>query len=219
MKLREYILCAKKTKRLTLFNNLFSVSINAHSQVYHDTHKSREDAEEKKLLKLLFLFSLHTKSILVALQNYGWTTDVTWTILTMSLLPFWALDVSVALLYICRVRMISDFIKNIFICEEYLNSKDERRSNSFGTTCGWVINDWIFIFGLSIPSRIKDEHKTVPLNVMHSLSLVSPHRIGNLKFTDQLWRKALKNQLKSLSQNARCLFSRIGCHFQGVNIE
>ncbi len=71
MKLREYILCAKKTKILTLFNNLFSVSINAHSQVYHDTHKSREDAEEKKLLKLLFLFSLHTKSILVALQNYG----------------------------------------------------------------------------------------------------------------------------------------------------
>ncbi len=36
---------------------------------------------------MLFLFSLHTKSILVALLHYGLTTDVTWSILTMSLLP------------------------------------------------------------------------------------------------------------------------------------
>ncbi len=37
----------------------------------------------------LFLFSLHTKSILVSSLNYGWTPDVTWTILPMSLLCFW----------------------------------------------------------------------------------------------------------------------------------
>ncbi len=35
----------------------------------------------------LFLLSLHTESILIA-SYYVWTTDVTWTILTMSLLPF-----------------------------------------------------------------------------------------------------------------------------------
>ncbi len=44
-------------------------------------------------------FCLHTKSILVASLHYGWTTDVTWTILSMSLLPFWALNVVVALLF------------------------------------------------------------------------------------------------------------------------
>ncbi len=33
-----------------------------------------------------------------ATLNYSWTTDVTWTILMMSLLPFWALNVKVALL-------------------------------------------------------------------------------------------------------------------------
>ncbi len=49
-------------------------------------------------IKSLFLFSLHTKGILKASYNYGWTTDVTRTNLTISLLPFWALNVIVALL-------------------------------------------------------------------------------------------------------------------------
>ncbi len=44
-------------------------------------------------------FCLHTKSILVASIHYGWTTDVTWTILSMSLLPFWTLNEVVALLF------------------------------------------------------------------------------------------------------------------------
>ncbi len=42
---------------------------------------------------------LNAKSIVVSSANYGWTTDITWTILMMSLLPFWALNVSVAFLY------------------------------------------------------------------------------------------------------------------------
>ncbi len=45
----------------------------------------------------LFVF-LCTKSILVASQNYGWTSDVTWIILRMSLLPFWTLIVLGSLL-------------------------------------------------------------------------------------------------------------------------
>ncbi len=40
---------------------------------------AKTDTEEKLLNKSLFLFSLHTNSIL---------KDVTWTIVTMSLLPF-----------------------------------------------------------------------------------------------------------------------------------
>ncbi len=37
--------------------------------------------------------------------------------------------------------------------QKYLNlcSEDERRSYGFGTTWGWVINDWIFIFGWTTP--------------------------------------------------------------------
>ncbi len=41
--------------------------------------------------------------------------------------------------------------------QKYLNlcSEDERRSYGFGTTRGWVINDRIFIFGWTIPLRIR----------------------------------------------------------------
>ncbi len=59
------------------------------------------DAEGKNfwiLFKKLFLFSLRTQSILVALFNYSWTPDVTWTILTMYLPSFCALNVVVPLL-------------------------------------------------------------------------------------------------------------------------
>ncbi len=39
--------------------------------------------------------------------------------------------------------------------QKYLNlcSEDERRSYVFGTTWGWVTNDWIFIFGWTVPLR------------------------------------------------------------------
>ncbi len=45
----------------------------------------------QKSLNKVIIFSLSTKSILVTSQNYGWTTDVTWTIL----LPFCVLNVAV----------------------------------------------------------------------------------------------------------------------------
>ncbi len=66
----------------------------------------------------LFLFSLRTKSILVASYNYGWPTDVTWTILTMFFLHFWALNVSVALL---SMELSESFHKNILICVPKMN--------------------------------------------------------------------------------------------------
>ncbi len=65
---------------------------------------------------MLFLFSLHTKSILVALQNWSWTTDVTWTVLSMSLLRFWVWEQFSCVACLCMVRELSDFIKNILIC-------------------------------------------------------------------------------------------------------
>jgi len=40
-------------------------------------------------IKLLFLFSLHRKSVLVASVNSDWTTDGRWSILTMSFILWW----------------------------------------------------------------------------------------------------------------------------------
>ncbi len=101
--------------------------------------------KQTKWLKSLFLFSLCTKTILVASKHYCWTTNVTWTILMPSLLPFWALNVSVDLLYTgSKISWISS--KHLNLCSE-----DERRSYGFGTTREWVINNRIFIFGWTNP--------------------------------------------------------------------
>ncbi len=93
-------------------------------------------------IKSLFLFSLCTKSIHVSSLNYGWTSDVTWTILTVSLLPFWALNVSVVLLSIQGQKSLGFHQKYLNLCSE-----DEWRSYGFGRTRGWVINDRFFILG------------------------------------------------------------------------
>ncbi len=70
-----------------------------HTRMRHDTEFTSTDIEEKKLFnKNIFLFSLQTKSILIFSSNEGWTTDVIWTILMMSLLPFWVLNEVVVLL-------------------------------------------------------------------------------------------------------------------------
>ncbi len=69
-----------------------------------------------------------TKSILVALK-LGRTTDVTWTILQMSLLPFWALNVVVPLLSMKGKKALGFNQKYLNLCSE-----DEQRSYSFETT-------------------------------------------------------------------------------------
>ncbi len=93
-----------RPKITTLFNNLFSyVSVfDTHLIEYHNIRmpvtvsrtcgvilswmRDRDWHEREKCWIKLLLFSLYTTSILVASKHYGWTTDVTWTILTMSLL-------------------------------------------------------------------------------------------------------------------------------------
>ncbi len=83
--------------------------------------------------------------------------DITWTILTMSSLPFWALNIVVPLLSMQGQKALS-----YFFIKKYLNlcSEDEWMSYGFGTTWGWVINDRIFIFGWTIPLRWQDEHRS-----------------------------------------------------------
>ncbi len=94
-------------------------------------------------IRSLFLFSLHAKNYsrsFITLQlNH---MDVTWTILTMSLLPFWALNVSVAFLSMEGQKALGFHLN--------LCSEDERRSYGFGTSWAWVINDRIFIFGWTV---------------------------------------------------------------------
>ncbi len=165
--MRIVFFCVKKTKITTLFNNFFSsVSVfDVRSRQYHDPcvcipllancllcfpgstsnmHCGTLVNACRRLtwkrtncwIKSLFLFSLHTKSIF------------TWTILMMSLLPFWVLNVSVALLSMQGQKALRFHQKYLNLCSE-----DERRSYEFGTTWEWVINDRILFFGLTIPLK------------------------------------------------------------------
>ncbi len=78
----EYFLCVKENKNNNFIQQFVSsTSPWRHFGEYHDV-----------------CFLLRTKSILVASKNYGWTPDVTWIILMMSLLYFWALIMVVPLL-------------------------------------------------------------------------------------------------------------------------
>ncbi len=69
------------------------------------------------------------------------------TILTMSLLPFWALNVGVHLLSIQGQKVLGFHKKYL-----HLWSEDER-SYGFGTTWGWVINDRPFHLWVNYPFK------------------------------------------------------------------
>ncbi len=71
--------------------------------------------------------------------------------LMMSLLLFWVLNVSVALLSMQGQKALGFHPKYI-----NLYSKDEWRSYRFGMTWEWVIDDRIFIFGWTVPVYLKD---------------------------------------------------------------
>ncbi len=65
-----------------------------------------------------------------------------------SLLPFWALNVVVVLLSMEGQKTLGFYQKYLNLCSE-----GERRSYGFGTTWGWVINDWVFIFVWTMPLK------------------------------------------------------------------
>ncbi len=122
----EYLLSTKKTKIMTLFNNFFS-SMSVFNRCPREYHGN---------------VFLHSKTILVGSQNYCWTTDATWIILTMSLLPFWALNVLVALLSFEGQKVLGFY-------QKYLNlwSEDEWKTHGVGTPWGRIINDSILFLG------------------------------------------------------------------------
>ncbi len=96
MKLREYFVRnVNKNNFIQRFLSLLCQKFDARSQQYYNNmrvffiwmHGGDWHGEEKKLLKkviIWILFSLHTKSILIASQHYGWTPDCHMTILIMS---------------------------------------------------------------------------------------------------------------------------------------
>lgn len=96
------------------------------------------DQEEKKSLKKVVI--LCAQSILVTSYHYGWITDVTWTILQISLLCFWALNVVVPLLSV-RGRGALGFSQGCL----NLCFKVKWRTSRFWTKWGWVINDRIWL--------------------------------------------------------------------------
>ncbi len=113
-------------------------------QRYSCERTSKTDTEEKKLLNKVIIFVFfarkkYSRSFITLQLNH---MDVTWTILTMSLLPFWALNVSVALLSMEGQKALGFHLN--------LCSEDERRSYGCGTSWAWVINDIIFIFGWTV---------------------------------------------------------------------
>ncbi len=69
---------------------------NSDQEIKLITKRKLQTIHKIKLRKKASLrpeFNLHTKSILVASLNYGWTPDVTWTILAIFSLCFWTLIV------------------------------------------------------------------------------------------------------------------------------
>ncbi len=151
-KLWEYFLCSKKTKIMTLFNNSSPPNhIFHHYGEYHDACALLSSAHKQG--------SANVCSTSVASRAYvslftcrgtldnGGRSDLKEKNCWIKLLFLFSLGLGTFQLCccLCRVRKLSDFIKNI------LCSEDERRSYGFGMTWGWVINDRIFIFGWIIP--------------------------------------------------------------------
>ncbi len=97
---------------------------------------------------IVILFFFENKTILVASQNYGWTPDVTWIILPISLLRFWTWEH-----FSCVAVYGGSESSQIKTKTSNLCSENERRSYGFGMTSGWVINDITFIFGWTNPLR------------------------------------------------------------------
>ncbi len=133
----------------------------------------RNSGEKNGWVNCYFLVSLRKKSILVASQNWSWATDVTFNsrflFVTYTIIQSITssemlvnnmdcftdiftkfLDLGTFQLCCClwRDRALRFHQKHLNLCSE-----DERRSYGFGTTCGWVINDIIFILGWTNPLK------------------------------------------------------------------
>ncbi len=151
MRLREYLLCAKKTKITTSFNNFFSsVSVfNVCSREYHGTcvwccwsRNKQKNSTEIVELSHYFVFFAHKKysRSFIKLRLNPWChMDYFNDVLTTF----------VGLKCVSSLAVYMEGQKALGFHQKYLNlcSEDERRLYLFGTTWGWVINARMIIFG------------------------------------------------------------------------
>ncbi len=160
------------TKITILFNNLFFLS-------WFFGERASAETEENQLLNKVFFFFLCTQTnIFIASYHYCWPTNVSWTILTMPLLCFCALNVVVAFFSMCRVRKLSDLFRNIFIYI-LIFSDYEWRSYGFGMTSVWVI------FGWTIPLKTLMLQEKTWLNDQRHLSDVCIEASNLKRSTDR----------------------------------
>ncbi len=88
------------------------------------------------------------------------------TILTMSLLPFWALNMSVALMSMQGQKALRFHQKYLNLC-----SKDERRSHGFETTSGKLMTSF-FIFGWTITLSLYPRLKVKRYSIQEQMNLL-----------------------------------------------
>ncbi len=99
-------------------------------------------------MRRYFFFFAHTKKVASCSHSFAilnWATDVTWSVLPMSI--FMGLG---TLLSMEGQRALRFHQKLLKLCSE-----DERMSYGFGAIWGWAINDRIFLFGWTIPLRVE----------------------------------------------------------------
>ncbi len=99
--------------------------------IQNGTTVTRRDREETICWKKLFLFSLRTKSILIASYNSYWTTDGRWTTLAMLFILFWTSTVLFTWRSMGQSQASRFYLKYLKLCSE-----DKRSFYGVGTTCG-----------------------------------------------------------------------------------
>ncbi len=140
----ENTFCVQRKRKCLLFHVSSLTSRGMHTQAswYSCEDKSKTGREEKKLLNkiIIFVFFAHNRysRSFITLKLNHWCHIC--TILMMSLLPFWALNMSVALLSTEGQRALGFHQKDLHLCFE-----EEWRSYGFRTTWEWVTNDRISI--------------------------------------------------------------------------
>ncbi len=164
-KLREYFLCAKKTKIMTLFNNysplnhfiIESTITHAHCFPLH-VNKAKwmrvlrqqwlmwfggEELWNKVVIFIFFAHKRYSRSFVKLRLNHWCHMDCFTNVL---------LTTFVGLGTFSYIAVYAES-ESSRISTKYLNlcSEDEQRSYGFVTTRGRVINDRIFIFGWTIP--------------------------------------------------------------------
>ncbi len=139
-------------------------------------------------MKSLFLFSFAHKMQSRSFEKLSLTPDVTWVILTMSLLRFWALIMVVPLLSMEGQKALR-FHQNIFICVPKMT---EGHGTGFWTTWGGVIN---FHFWVNYPFNLISKRLKLPL--LHPVLqpfFVSPLHFYYLKALLKYFPKYLLNE-------------------------